>query len=60
MVQLGWLNVELKSNDWVKIADQPSVRIMKISMDEDKDRKKTKFVNEDDGTGTSVKHLLCC
>ena len=56
MVQLGWLNVELKSNDWVKIADQPSVRIMKISMDEDKDRKKTKnFVNEDDGTGTSVK-----
>ena len=27
MVQLGWLNVELKSNDWVKIADQPSVRI---------------------------------
>ena len=23
MVQLGWLNVELKSNDWVKIADQP-------------------------------------
>ena len=55
MVQLGWLNVELKSNDWVKIADQPSVRIMKISMDEEKDRKKTKFVNEDDGTGTSVK-----
>ena len=55
MVQLGWLNVELKSNDWVKIADQPSVRIMKISMDENKDRKKTKFVNEDDGTGTSVK-----
>ena len=56
MVHLGWLNVELKSNDWVKVMDQPPVRIMKITMDEEKDRKKTKnFVNEDDGTGTSVK-----
>ena len=96
MVHLGWLNVELKSDDWVKVMDseppkmpflraieqrrrgklgylhlngapwvverrnglghQPPVRIMKITMDKEKDRKKTKnFVNEDDGTGTSVK-----
>ena len=56
MVHLGWLNVELKSDDWVKVMDQPPVRIMKITIDEEKDRKKTKnFVNEDDGTGTSVK-----
>ena len=42
--------------NWVKIVDQPPVRIMKITMDEEKDRKKTRnFVNEDDGTGTSVK-----
>ena len=56
MVHLGWLNVELKSEDWVKIMDQPPVRVMKIVMDDDKDRKKTKnFVNEDDGKGSSVK-----
>ena len=55
MVHLGWLNVELKSDDWVKVMDQPPVRIMKIAMDEEKDRKKTKnFVYEDDG-----KDLLC-
>ena len=56
MVHLGWLNVELKSNDWVKVMDQPPVRIMKIAMDEEKNRKRTKnFVNEEDGTGASVK-----
>ena len=58
MVHLGWLNVKLKSEDWVKIMDQPPVRVMKIVMDEDKDHKKTKmknFVNEDDGKGSSVK-----
>ena len=58
MVHLGWVNVELKSEDWVKIMDQPSVRVMKVVMDDDKDRKKTKvknFVNEDDGKGSSVK-----
>ena len=58
MVHLGWLNVELKSDDWVKIMDQPPVRVMKIVMDDDKDRKKTKmknFVNEDDGKGSSIK-----
>ena len=56
MVHLGWLNVELKSDDWVKVMDQPPVRIMKIAMDEEKNRKKTKnFVNEEDGKGASVK-----
>ena len=56
MVHLGWLNVELKSDDWVKIVDQPPVRVMKIVMDEDKVCKKTKnFVNEADGKGTPVK-----
>ena len=56
MVHLGWLNVELKSDDWVKVMDQPPVRVMKIVMDEEKDRKRTKnFVNEDDGKGASVK-----
>ena len=56
MVHLGWLNVELKSDGWVKIMDQPPVQVMKIVVDEDKDRKKTKkFVNGDDGKGSSVK-----
>ena len=58
MVHLGWLNVELKSEDWVKIMDQPPVQIMKslIVMDEDKVYKKPKnFVNEDDGKGAPVK-----
>ena len=27
MVHLGWLNEELKSNDWVKVMDQPPVRL---------------------------------
>ena len=34
MVTLGWLNEELRSDQWVKISDQPPVRIMKTVMNE--------------------------
>ena len=55
MVHLGWLNVELKSDDWVKVMDQPPVRVMKIVMDDKVHKKAKNFVNEDDGKGSPVK-----
>ena len=56
MVHLGWLNEELKSNDWVRVMDQPPVRVMKIVLDDEKGFKKGKnFVSEDDGKGEPVK-----
>ena len=27
VVTLGWMNEELHSNDWVKVADQPPVEL---------------------------------
>ena len=34
MATLGWINEELRSNQWIKIADQPPVRVMKIVKNE--------------------------
>ena len=31
MIQLGWQNEELVSDRWVKIADQPEVRVMQLT-----------------------------
>ena len=56
MVNLGWLNEDLKSNDWVKVMDQPPVRVMKITLAEDVQSKRDKnFVMEDNGKGESAK-----
>ena len=56
MVHLGWLNEELKSKDWVKVMDQPPVRVMETVLDDEKSVKKGKnFVSEDDGKGEPVK-----
>ena len=35
MVQLGWQNEELVSDRWVKVADQPEVRVMQLTKQEE-------------------------
>ena len=35
MVQLGWQNEELVSDHWVKVADQPEVRVMQLTKREE-------------------------
>ena len=56
VMHLGWLTEELKSKDWVKVMDQPPVRVMKIILDDEKGFKKGKnFVSEDNGKGEPVK-----
>ena len=35
MVQLGWQNEELVSDRWVKIEDQPEVRVMQLTKREE-------------------------
>ena len=43
MVQLGWQNDELISDRWVKIEDQPSVRVMNlVKQEEDPIPKRTR------------------
>ena len=38
MIQLGWQNEELISDRWVKIADQPEVRVMQLTKRDDLER----------------------
>ena len=56
MVNLGWLSEGLRSDDWVKVMDQPPVRIMKITLEEDAQSKKDKnYVMEDNEKGAPAK-----
>ena len=34
MVQLGWQNEELVSDRWLKVEDQPEVRVMQLMKDD--------------------------
>ena len=40
------MNEELRSNDWVKVADQPPVRIMTITQERVKTPGKGNFIEE--------------
>ena len=59
MVQLGWQRDELLLNRWVKIEDQPAVRVMNLvkqeeAPDSEKDKKAQK------GGPEKKETLVCC
>ena len=59
MIQLGWQNEELVSDRWVKIADQPEVRVMQLTKrDEPLEREDEGCSRTGDGE-TKTKTVYC-
>ena len=59
LIQLGWQNEELVSDRWVKIADQPEVRVMQLTrIDEPLEREKEGCLKTGDGE-TKTKTVYC-
>ena len=46
MVNMGWMNEELRSEERVKVADRPAVRVMKITIEENGHSKKGRCIEE--------------
>ena len=59
LIQLGWQNEELVSDRWVKIVDQPEVRVMQLTKrDEPLEREKEGCSRTGDGE-TKTKTVYC-
>ena len=51
MIPLGWQNDELISDKWVKIEDQPAVRVMAlVEQEEDPDSERDRRVRKTEGS----------